>query len=95
MGRNDASVPQGMHVVAKPIGPACNLDCEYCFYLEKQALFAAGEQYRMSDRVLSAFIAGYYIASQPTPVVEDYGISAPYKFTGKVRRGTGIMLFPP
>jgi hypothetical protein len=26
---------QGIHVVAKPIGPACNLNCEYCFYLEK------------------------------------------------------------
>jgi len=61
--------PQGLHVVAKPIGPVCNLDCEYCFYLEKQALFPAGEQYRMTDRVLGAFIAGY-ISSQPTPVVE-------------------------
>ncbi len=60
---------QGIHVVAKPIGPACNLNCEYCFYLEKQALFPAGEQYRMTDKVLSAFIAGY-ISSQPTPVVE-------------------------
>jgi uncharacterized protein len=61
--------PQGIHVVAKPIGPLCNLDCEYCFYLEKQALFADGEQYRMSDEVLAAFIAGY-ITSQPTPEVE-------------------------
>jgi len=56
-------------VVAKPIGPMCNLNCEYCFYLEKQALFAADEKYRMSDKVLSAFIT-QYIASQPTPVVE-------------------------
>jgi uncharacterized protein len=60
---------QGIHVVAKPIGPMCNLNCEYCFYLEKQALFAADEKYRMSDKVLSAFIANY-IASQPTPIVE-------------------------
>ena len=60
---------QGIHVVAKLIGPGCNLNCEYCFYLEKQALFAAGEQYRMSDKVLSAFIT-HYITSQPTPVVE-------------------------
>jgi uncharacterized protein len=29
---------QGLHVVAKPTGPVCNLNCEYCFYLEKQAL---------------------------------------------------------
>jgi len=60
---------QGIHVVAKPIGPVCNLNCEYCFYLEKQALFGPGEQYRMTDKVLSAFIAGY-VSSQPTPAVE-------------------------
>lgn len=63
----DEGNPQGLHVVAKPVGPRCNLDCRYCFYLEKQALFPVGEQYRMSDQVLSAFITGY-ISSQPTPV---------------------------
>ena len=67
--RNVAGEGQGIHVVAKPIGPMCNLNCEYCFYLEKQALFSAGEKYRMSDKVLSAFITNY-ITSQPTPVVE-------------------------
>lgn len=60
---------EGMHIVAKPIGPMCNLNCEYCFYLEKQVLFGAGEKYRMSDEVLSAFITNY-VKSQPTPVVE-------------------------
>lgn len=25
----------GFHVMAKPSGPACNLDCDYCFYLEE------------------------------------------------------------
>ena len=59
----------GIHVVAKPIGPQCNLDCEYCFYLEKKALFPEGESLRMSDQVLSRFITNY-IKSQPTPVVE-------------------------
>jgi uncharacterized protein len=67
--RPAAQAGQGIHVVAKPIGPACNLNCEYCFYLEKQALFGDGEDYRMSDDVLSAFIKSY-IVSQPTPVVE-------------------------
>ena len=66
--RTRDSVP-GIHVVAKPIGPVCNIQCDYCFYLEKQALFRAGEQYRMPDKVLGAFIAKY-VASQPTPVVE-------------------------
>lgn len=63
------SVAQGLHIVAKPIGPACNLDCAYCFYLEKQALYGAGEEFRMTDEVLSTFIRSY-VASQPTPVVE-------------------------
>jgi uncharacterized protein len=67
--KQDDPVAHGIHVVAKPIGPVCNLKCEYCFYLEKQALFASGEHFRMSDRVLSAFITNY-ITSQPTPVVE-------------------------
>lgn len=60
---------RGMHVVAKPIGPVCNLNCEYCFYLDKRALFGTDEDYRMPDKVLRAYIAGY-IASQPTPVVD-------------------------
>ena len=45
-GSNTARVPQGssmsasnFHVMAKPIGPICNLDCKYCFYLEKEALY--------------------------------------------------------
>jgi uncharacterized protein len=59
----------GIHVVAKPIGPACNLNCEYCFYLEKKALFGPREGYRMPDDVLAAFIRGY-IEAQPTPAVE-------------------------
>jgi uncharacterized protein len=66
---NEDKSNQGIHVVAKPFGPACNLNCAYCFYLEKQALFGPGEQYRMSGEVLSAFITKY-IAAQPTPVVE-------------------------
>lgn len=60
---------EGIHVVAKPIGPVCNLNCDYCFYLEKQALFGQGGSCRMSDAVLSAYIT-QYITCQPTPVVE-------------------------
>ena len=68
-GKHAESIVQGIHVVAKPIGPLCNLNCEYCFYLEKQALFSTDEKYRMTDKVLSAFVTSY-ISSQPTPIVE-------------------------
>jgi uncharacterized protein len=60
---------QGIHIVAKPIGPKCNLNCEYCFYLEKQAFFTKGENYVMPDEVLQAYITKY-ISLQPTPTVQ-------------------------
>jgi len=53
------------HVMAKPHGPICNLDCTYCYYLEKENLYAAkGRDYRMSDTVLESYIR-QYIQSQP------------------------------
>ena len=61
--------PRGIHVLAKPIGPVCQIKCDYCFYLEKRALFGQGENYRMPDDVLAAYTA-QYVRSQPTPVVE-------------------------
>ncbi len=66
---NPVSPPKGMHVLAKPLGPVCNIKCDYCFYLEKHALFGENEDYRMSDAVLSRYI-DQYIEKQPTPIVE-------------------------
>jgi len=59
----------GLHLIAKPIGPVCNLNCVYCFYLEKKALFPPAENYRMSDEVLQAYVRSY-LAAQPYPEVE-------------------------
>lgn len=61
--------PRGIHVLAKVMGPVCQIKCDYCFYLEKRALFGEGEDYRMPDEVLAAYTA-QYVQSQPTPVVE-------------------------
>jgi len=49
--------------MAKPSGPACNLDCTYCFYLEKEALFDARATRRMSPEVLEAYIRGTIAAT--------------------------------
>lgn len=54
----------GFHAMAKPSGPACNLDCSYCFYLEKEALFPGKKMRRMSDEVLEAYVRNT-IASTP------------------------------
>ena len=60
---------RSFHVMTKPIGPLCNLDCKYCFYLEKEKLFPAGENFKMSDEVLEAYIRKY-IQSQNTPEIQ-------------------------
>jgi len=52
------------HLLTKPVGPICNLDCKYCFYLEKENLYPGENQWRMSDAVLEEYIR-QYIHSQP------------------------------
>jgi len=59
---------QGVHLMAKPSGPICNLDCSYCFYLEKEALFPARHRFLMSDEVLRAYVT-QNIRSEPGPEV--------------------------
>lgn len=54
--------------MAKPIGPICNLDCTYCYYLEKEKLFPKGENFRMSPEVLESYIR-QYIETQETPEI--------------------------
>jgi uncharacterized protein len=54
--------------MTKPIGPICNLDCTYCFYLEKEKLFPSNENFRMTDEVLETYIR-QYIANQSVPEV--------------------------
>lgn len=47
----------GCLVMAKPTGSVCNIDCTYCFYLEKEALYPERQQnWRMSDETLELYI---------------------------------------
>lgn len=47
------------HIMLKPIGPLCNLQCTYCYYLSKKNLFGNLENWRISDRLLERFIRQY------------------------------------
>ena len=58
------------HVMTKPIGPICNLDCKYCYYLEKERLYPAGENFRMRDEVLEAYIRQYIEGQGAAPEVQ-------------------------
>ncbi|MBB4303957.1 uncharacterized protein GGD81_003012 [Rhodobium orientis] len=48
--------PHPFHVMAKPIGPRCNIDCAYCYYLEKEKLYPDEKRFRMSDAVLERYV---------------------------------------
>jgi len=54
----------GFHIMTKPTGPICNLDCKYCFYLEKENLYPNTRQWAMQPPVLERHIE-QYIAAQP------------------------------
>jgi len=56
------------HIMAKPVGPICNLDCKYCFYLEKENLYPKTSDWRMSDEVLETYIR-QYIEAQSGPEI--------------------------
>lgn len=51
-------------VMAKPIGPICNLDCTYCYYLKKKTLFPQTRNYKMEEPLLERFVAQYIAAQQ-------------------------------
>lgn len=48
--------PASFHVLAKPTGAICNLDCSYCFFLSKEELYP-GSSFRMSDDLLETYIS--------------------------------------
>lgn len=57
-------IPQYFHVLAKPTGAVCNLDCKYCFFLSKEMLYP-GSRFRMADELLEEYIK-QMIESQET-----------------------------
>jgi uncharacterized protein len=59
---------QEFQVFAKPVGAICNLDCHYCYYLEKEHLYPEVESFRMTDDILEEYIVQHIDAS-PDPVI--------------------------
>lgn len=62
MGKFKYAVPasvvrrkRSFHLLVKPTGAVCNLDCTYCYYLSKESLYP-GSPFRMSDEVLEAYV---------------------------------------
>lgn len=61
---------KSFHIMAKPHGPICNLDCTYCYYLEKEKLYPQkSRDFRMRDHVLEKYVR-QYIETYPGDVVQ-------------------------
>jgi uncharacterized protein len=58
--------PGYFHVLAKPTGAVCNLNCTYCFFLSKEALYPESD-FRMADDLLETYIR-QLVESQPQSV---------------------------
>jgi uncharacterized protein len=56
------------HLLAKPTGAVCNLDCAYCFFLSKEMLYP-GSRFRMADDVLETYIRQLVEAHAGVPEV--------------------------
>jgi uncharacterized protein len=55
MNANKEQTLQAFHVMAKPTGAQCNLECDYCFFLKKDRLYP-DSNFRMSDEMMDAYI---------------------------------------
>jgi uncharacterized protein len=49
------NAPPAYHLLVKPTGAICNLDCKYCFFLSKEMLYP-GSRFRMADELLETYI---------------------------------------
>ena len=59
--------PTACHVMAKPSGAVCNIDCHYCFYLEKEKLYPEkGKNWQMNDETLEMYVR-QYMEAQDVP----------------------------
>jgi len=61
--------PRTFHVLAKPTGAVCNLDCAYCFFLSKEMLYP-GSRFRMADELLETYLRQLIEAHAGVPEVQ-------------------------
>ncbi|QQS51753.1 MAG: anaerobic sulfatase-maturation protein [Bacteroidota bacterium] len=64
-----------IYLLTKSVGSVCNLNCTYCYYLEKEKLYPKDPQrWFMNDKVLSQFVAQYiYLSVAPAVLFTWHG----------------------
>ena len=61
------AAPVSFGTMVKPAGSSCNLNCTYCYYLEKAGLYG-GKEPVMSDELLELYIKQYIEANDTDEV---------------------------
>ncbi len=56
--------PHSFHVMAKPTGSLCNIQCDYCYFLDREKELKQPSSKLMSDETLERYIQSY-IEAQP------------------------------
>ena len=62
------NAPAAFHLLSKPTGAICNLDCKYCFFLSKEMLYP-GSRFRMADDLLQTYLKQLLESHQAPEVV--------------------------
>lgn len=65
------SGPLAFNVMIKPAGSLCNLDCKYCYYLDKAEIYD-GREPRMTEEMLENFVREYINANQAQEVMFNW-----------------------
>ena len=65
------SGPTAFNIMIKPAGSLCNLDCSYCYYLDKADIYG-GREPRMSLEMLETYIREYIAANDVSDVTFNW-----------------------
>ncbi|VDY45837.1 putative arylsulfatase regulator [Salmonella enterica subsp. enterica serovar Daytona] len=75
-------------VMIKPTGSVCNLDCKYCFYLEKEMLYPDRKNhYKMTEETLALFVQQHIAAQDVDEVI--------FAWQGGETDADGAAILPP
>jgi len=67
-GKTMETKSRDFQIFAKPVGPVCNLNCRYCYYLGKKSLYPDTNHFLMSDDILEKYVIQHIKASTDTTI---------------------------
>ena len=63
--------PMAFNIMLKPAGSLCNLDCQYCYYLDKSEIYG-GHEPRMTEEMLETVVREYIQANDVPEVTFNW-----------------------